>query len=207
MRSKELVWDYFDLTDIDWKLMIKNSRNSDQNLNEAKNEGGKSLLQVCIENEKSDGSPWQLQVLMELLLDDEDVNPNKLDQAGEYTLLSFCYINKKHRAFGLMIEKCAQNSEVKQLEINMRNPFDNTTIYGLLFYNSTLEFFCNEGYQPDTKLALLLANYGNEINRNMPQICSDKYNLKTPIYYYLRNKHDFDKISRTVDELVATDTF
>lgn len=70
MRSDEFVWQYFDLNNIDWNRMIRISRFKGLDLKQAKaTDSEKSLLQICIENEKSDGSLWQLEKLMKTLLE------------------------------------------------------------------------------------------------------------------------------------------
>lgn len=39
-----------------------------------------------------------------------------------------------------------------KLEINTRNPKDSQTIYGTLFYHSSLKFYVDQGYKPKEKL-------------------------------------------------------
>ena len=53
IRDNNFVWDYLNLNDIDWNQMIKNSWTKELDLENPRIEGGKSLLQVCIENENT----------------------------------------------------------------------------------------------------------------------------------------------------------
>ena len=62
---------------------------------------------------------------------------------------------------------------------------------------------------------MLFELYGNEIDRNIPQITkfdvkntlSESQKLSTPIHYYLNNKSKFDQESSTREELMNTETF
>lgn len=71
--------------------------------------GGKPLLQVCIENEINDEKEdpdkrWDLKKLMVLLLTIIGLDPNEQEIEGKQSLLSYCYMKKKHRAFHLLLE-------------------------------------------------------------------------------------------------------
>ena len=52
-RDAGYVTDYLDFNDIDWATLIKNSKENDVEAINDTIEGGKSILQVCIENEDS----------------------------------------------------------------------------------------------------------------------------------------------------------
>lgn len=56
-----------DLNDINWQRLILNSIEQGLDLSEPLDDGGKPLLQICIDNENKDGR-WQLKDLMRLLL-------------------------------------------------------------------------------------------------------------------------------------------
>lgn len=107
-RDPKYVRDKLDLNDIDWERLVENSKESGKDLETGLTDGGKPLLQVCIENEDSETKRWQLEPLMKILLKVDELNPNILDEAKEYTMLSYSYMNKKHQAFKMMldIEKC-----------------------------------------------------------------------------------------------------
>ena len=79
------------MTGIDWRQLVKNSYKSKLDLIKPLTDGGKPLLQVCIENETPDGQ-WQLEDLMRTLLTNDLVkcDPNIYDIRNELTLLSFC---------------------------------------------------------------------------------------------------------------------
>lgn len=55
-------------------------------------EAGKSLLQICIENENTKKGTWQLRDLMETLLNYEGLEPDVDDAQGQVTLLTYCYL-------------------------------------------------------------------------------------------------------------------
>ena len=77
-----------------------------------KTDGGKSLLQVCIENENTANGTWQLESLMKCILQHKDVDPNLLDFSDQYTLLSYSYHNKKHKAFNMILEECQKKLDI-----------------------------------------------------------------------------------------------
>jgi len=64
---------------------------------------------------------------MELLLQEGSVDLNVFDFSDKYTLLTYCYVNKKHKAFNMMI------GYVNRLDPNIKNS-DGTTLFGQLFY-------------------------------------------------------------------------
>ena len=90
-REKEFVWDGLNLNDINWDRMIENSTTKGKDLKNPKIEGGKSLFQVCIENENTERGTWQLKDLMKSLLNIEEIELNIMDCKEEYNLLSFCH--------------------------------------------------------------------------------------------------------------------
>ena len=55
------------MNDVDWELLVPKSIEEGLEMVKGVTEGGKSLLQVCIDNENIDGR-WQLKELMEELL-------------------------------------------------------------------------------------------------------------------------------------------
>lgn len=108
--------------------MIENSRREGKSVKgRPTTEGGKPLLQVCIENEQAEGK-WKLKGCMEsLLMEDkleDDVvdlmedkcDPNTLTLFDEYNMISYCVIHSKERAFKLILEKCKWS-----LDPNMKN--------------------------------------------------------------------------------------
>lgn len=88
-----------DLNDIDWIQLIINSTTNDLNLRTPVTDGGKPLLQVCIDNENSaEDGMWQLKDMMLALLKYTDKNQQKIDvnvfdYSDKLTLLSYCYKN------------------------------------------------------------------------------------------------------------------
>lgn len=95
-----------------WTNLISNSEMEALNLVQPVTDGGKPLLQVCIDNESEDGM-WQLRDMMKCLLQRAELNPNVMDFSEKHTMLSYCYVNKKHRAFDMMI-KCKYESGDKE---------------------------------------------------------------------------------------------
>jgi hypothetical protein len=68
-RDKKYIFENLDFNDINWATMITNSFEGDKFKKFGPmTEGGKPLLQVCIENENPETKTWQLKKLMELLL-------------------------------------------------------------------------------------------------------------------------------------------
>ena len=147
-------------------------------------DGGKPLLQVCIENENDNG--WQLKKLMQILLEKSQTDPNINDKKNQYTLLTFCYKNKKHQAFNQLIKSCVLN-----IKINQANNIDQSTIYGTLFYNCELDYYEKEGFKPREKLDMVLKTYYNKLNTNKAQIKIGGMieKLFTPIYWYIKEKY------------------
>lgn len=75
------------------------------------------------------------------------------DFSEQYTLLSYCYVNKKHQAFKLMLERCEHKlCKCHPLDPNVPNK-DGTTMFGKLFYENHLEHYAE--YQPGDKLRML----------------------------------------------------
>ena len=148
--------------------MIKNSYTKELDLKDhSKIEGGKSLLQVCIENENTEQETWQLKELMKCLLQHEDTELDIMDHNDEWKLLTFCYKNKKHQAFDLIIQHA-----LGRIDINKKNK-DGSTIYGTLFYNNSMSFYTNNGFKPSEKLTKLLEIFNSTIDKNIPQIKLD----------------------------------
>lgn len=90
-----------------------------------------------------------------------------MDQLKENTLLQYCFENKKHQAFDLIIEKSKEN---KKIDINKKNENSRTTIYGSLFHSNNKVYYHENNYQPAQKLERLLITFGDKIDRNSPQI-------------------------------------
>ena len=90
-----------------------------------------------------------------------------MDNNEEWNLLTFCYQNKKHQAFDLIIEHA-----VGRIDINKKNK-DGSTIYGTLFYNNSMPFYTNNGFKPSEKLTKLLEIFNSTIDKNIPQIKLD----------------------------------
>jgi hypothetical protein len=166
MRQKEFVWDHLNLNDINWDQMINNSRTKEKDLKNPTIENGKSLIQVCIENENTERGTWQLKDLMKSLLKIEELEVNIFDDKQEFNLLSFCYKEKRHQAFDFLIEQAAG-----RININEENK-DGSTTFGLLFYSKSLPWFTEHGFKPSEKLELLLQKF-DKINKNKPQIKLD----------------------------------
>lgn len=101
-RDPKYVLDKLDFNDIRWENLVKKSREEGLNMKQAVTDGGKPLLQVCIDNEHIDGS-WQLKQLMKLLLA-EGVDPNVSDFEEQYRMLSYSLMNKKHQAFEMLVK-------------------------------------------------------------------------------------------------------
>ena len=115
VKDANFVKEKLDLTGIDWNQLVKNSHKSKLDLKTPLTDGGKPLLQVCIENETPDGQ-WQLQDLMTTLLtnDKSKCDPNIYDGGDELTLLSFCSVHKKHRSFQLLLRYCSDTILINQ---------------------------------------------------------------------------------------------
>ena len=68
---------------------------------------------------------------MSLLLTESKCDPNVFDFLDQYPLLHYCYINKKHKAFNMLIT----NEESKKvIDPNLFEKLNKTSIYGELFY-------------------------------------------------------------------------
>lgn len=109
---------------------------------------------------------------MKLLLERDDVDLNVLDDKQEYTLLCYCYYNKKHQAFSLIQEIINHklSDDDKKHFINLQNGKDKSTIYGTLFYTKGLKFYKDNGHRPGHHLKSLMHHFGTQINKNMPSI-------------------------------------
>lgn len=59
-RDPDFVINKLDLNDIQWSKLIKNSRAEKLDLVRPVIDGGKPLLQVCIDNENHKNGMWQL---------------------------------------------------------------------------------------------------------------------------------------------------
>lgn len=94
---------------------------------------------------------------MEILLTESGCDPNILDFRQEYSLLTYCHMQKKHQAFNLILE----HAESIKLEPNFVNKIDGTTSYGTLFYHSLLDYYTKEKYRPKEHLELLLEKCQN----------------------------------------------
>lgn len=60
LRDPKYVRDKIDMNDIDWERMVQNSLLDKKDLKEGMTDGGKSLIQVIIENEDNETQKWQL---------------------------------------------------------------------------------------------------------------------------------------------------
>ena len=90
-RNRQLVLRHFNLDDVNWERLIENSQIKYKDSNENRkpvSDFGKSLLQICIENEDKNG--WQLKDLMIRLLKDYNCDPNIMDFYEDKTLLTYC---------------------------------------------------------------------------------------------------------------------
>ena len=70
---------------------------------------------------------------MERILQLEKCDPNILDEYGEYTMLMYSFLEKKHQAFELIVKLSKD-----KLLINEFSPKINNTIFGQLFYHGSL---------------------------------------------------------------------
>lgn len=57
-RDNQYVQKYIDFNGIDWEELIHNSRLFDLDLKNPRIQSGKSILQVCIENEDIETNVW-----------------------------------------------------------------------------------------------------------------------------------------------------
>lgn len=122
---------------------------------------------------------------------------NIYDDKEEFNLLSFCYENKKHQAFEMMIQE-----HPNKIDINLVNIKDNSTIYGILFYQNNHKYYEGERYYPKKKLELLLKYHGKYTNKNIPQIAIQGQSLNTPLYYFI--KHTISVIGNvnSIDDMI-----
>ena len=179
-----------DFKEINWERLIENSfeqrlfkydKNGKPKIINATTRGNKPLLQVCIDNENKDN--WHLQELMILLFTTSGCDPNVLDFKQEYSLPTYCHMNRKKKAFKMMIDK-------GNIDPNFVNKIDGTTTYGTLFYHSVLDFYIREGYNPIEHMRMLLNHYDDKVDFHQPQIDLNQDNkLMTPISSYIRRCH------------------
>lgn len=83
-----MVDQYFKFNEIDWKLLVDNSKQEMIGKKECiklTTDFGKPLLQVCIDADQ--GEVWVLKELMSNILDEFECDPNVNDYFGDYTLL------------------------------------------------------------------------------------------------------------------------
>jgi hypothetical protein len=210
LRDYQYVIHNLDLNDIDWERLILNSKDAKRNEKQGQyTDGGKPLLQVCIDNEDVDTKKWQLKRLMELLLKEKDCDHNILDENKDFTMLSYCYMNKKHQAFELMLTVCKDHlspDDMRQF-LNAVNPKNNTTLYGLVFYHSKKPYYTEtHDFRPIQKLELLNKKANKLVDRHRNSIDSDdnKYEILTPIYLFITKSYTPEE---TFDAMVASSTF
>ena len=137
-RDPNYVYENIDMNDIKFDTLISNSKEFGLEFKDGVTGGGKPLLEVCITNEQENGK-WQLEKMMEELID-AGADPNMHDYSEQYTLLSYAYINKKHKAFKMLVDKCLN------IDLTIYNKIDDTTIFGLLMYHCPLPYYQNNNY-------------------------------------------------------------